>query len=429
MPCFVTISSRNRSTALAAFLVSLTLALAAVLPVTGYAVEGANPPAAPSYICIEDGGDCPPPRDIGGGAMKWNPGVYIRYGGANSSFLASSFHKVMDEISEMPNVRGLKVHVFWGNLEGSTPGDYRFKELRDLYEYLRQRDLRMALHVQTRRFSDSCASVVPEYLQNNIGRALNSKGNTCVAKLWNSDVMGRYVALLRALADEFESKSHFEAIMFTETAVSAPYDDEHNYSAANFIMQMKRAIDAAGEAFPTTNKAIYFNYISNSSLAQRIDLYRYMFENEIAAGGPDQHPPGPGLAEGDTASETAGMLIRRGHPDHGGVDYRWDEQGNLRQAAIMDTQPPQMGGRTGNFSARELTNHAWHLNGVTHFFVTYKEHQANPVTNHSDCANWSPNDSSIPECAIGFKAFIEKGLAIVPARNSKCPANYSRGCQ
>jgi hypothetical protein len=369
---------------------------------------------------------------------KWNPGIYVRVQGARSSFDMALHKQAADEIAGMPNVKGMKIHIYWGQLEGATPGNYTFDDVWEIYNYLKARGKRLAVHIQTREFKARTDAIVPEYLQPSsktaqptpsttasgqpAGASINSAGTTAVALLWRDYVMDRYIALITALGQAFDNESHFEAIMATETAVSAPYPEWTNYSSEYLVDQIERLCIASTTSIPKTNLAVYFNYLSyDGTNARAIRLYNALYNNKVAAGGPDTYPQVPSAAEGDVKASTLGVKIRRG--EIGGFDYR-TSGGQYNHPAIFDTQPPQMGGKTGNWTPAELVNDAWNGTICSHLFVTIKDYQADPVTSEPDCANWSPPSGSFAACQIGFKQYINSGAANPPALNQQYPLSY-----
>jgi hypothetical protein len=238
--------------------------------------------------------------------------------------------------------------------------------------------------------------------------------------------MNPFLDFIKGFGAAWDSATHLESVITSETALSPPYPADANYSAASLVNQLKRLMDTLKVAFPTTNRAISFNYLGASTVDQQLDLYRYMVATETALGSPDTYPQVPDV-DGVVYAPTQSMKIRTGAVD--GTDYRFDSSGRYIHPAIWDIQPPQMGGRAGNWTPAQLIQQAMVGNAVSHVNVTMKTWDTSPDGAEPDCANWLPPNGSFNQCRIGFRDFIASGAANPPAKNKQCPKTYAKGCR
>jgi hypothetical protein len=335
------------------------------------------------------------------GEVKFNPGAYILFPSGDD--LSTIINSRIPELCAMPNVKGIVYRTLWGNLE-TTEGNYTLGDLTSLYNAISGCSKRLIVQSQVVRFNTNCSGITPAYIQSQSvyegGVTLASNNSRCIAMLWKGPVMDRYIALKTAIANQFEGLPFFEGIIISETAVG-PMPASAEYSTSAFVTQLERAIDAAADDFPTSQKWLFSNFLTAAPTSTLCDLIQYMAANDVGMSGPDTLPP--------PQDETQGFMAYRGTaggcPDLRGAMF-----------ASSSVQSPEMGGSQGNFTCTELYNHAAGTNEVSHIFWTRKDWEIAPSGgDNNDKCNWT----------TALKSFINAGSANISV---SCPTLVTQGC-
>jgi hypothetical protein len=151
----------------------------------------------------------PPPASA---AFTFRPGHYVWPSGRywtpeqqNADF------RFIDSVSDNPHLTGFVVHVNWAYFEGA-PGDYSAGfRIVDAYLNRLPPGKHLILHVAERSFGDPTTNVYPPYVINNGWVSVKpadqqwAGGLTSVAKLWQTGVIDRLVALSRAYAVRYDA--------------------------------------------------------------------------------------------------------------------------------------------------------------------------------------------------------------------------------
>jgi hypothetical protein len=339
-------------------------------------------PEAPSRLCIDNA--CPPEAESPGSAIKWHPGHYMLV------FRGDSHQTVMSqripEICREAGLQGMQLRADWFELE-TTRGQYTYTEIDEIYDALAACGKRLVLEVWAVRFnSTSPDGIVPDYIRDgseyNGGVARTRTGY--IARMWEPAVMDRLIALYQALARRYDSRPNFEGIIFTETATSGV---EEGYSAAAWIAQLNRAVAAMKVAWTRTNVVVFNNFIQGATEAQLSALYESLRANRAGTGAPDVLPPPHSLR---------GEMIFRG--ETGGRDLRG------AMPSMFAVQTPELGGKEGTFTPKQLYDHCVGTNACSHMFWI-----RNTINGGAE-QMWD----------TGILPF----LRTKPKTNTTCPANY-----
>ena len=348
----------------------------------------ASAPTPPTQICVDD--NCQSTIVPGKGAVKWHPGHYMLVfrGDSQSSIMTQRVPETCKETA----LQGLQVKMDWGKLENGK-GSYDFSRVDEIYDGLEACGKHLVLQIQVANFnSTDPTGLVPGYLltdaEYNGGVAKTRTGY--IAQLWQEPVMTRLIALGAALGARYDNRPSFEGIVLAETA-TGQVADGYGFTGTAYIGQLERGIASMVAVWPTTNVIVFNNYIQGVSDAQFIDFVKFLRSNRSTMGGPDTLPP--------PHSSTMGERIYRG--ELGGVDLRG------LMPAMFAVQTPELGGKEGTFSPRQLYDHCVGTNQCSHMF--WIRNMASGGVEQ----NWD----------TGILPFLRTN----PRTSQACPANYA-GC-
>jgi hypothetical protein len=346
-------------------------------------------PEPPMMLCVD--ADCvatPTDSTDSAGSIKWNPGHYMLV------FLGESHESILSrripEICKESALQGLQMRLEWVELEPSKD-NYDFTRVDEVYDALERCGKRLVLQVLAVKFNSDSTAFVPSYLLSdgkyNGGVAKTKTGH--IARLWEAPTMDRLIALSRALAARYDGKPNFEGVILAETATSQVAD---GYTAGAFIGQLKRGVSEMVKAWPRTNVIVFNNFIQGSTEAQFVDFVKFLRENRATMGGPDTLPP--------PNDGTRGEKIYRG--EIGGTDHR----GHM--PAMYAVQTPELSGKQGMFTPKQLYDHCVGTNRCSHMFWIRN------VTFGGPEQQWE----------TGILPFLRTG----PKTTTRCPGNYP-GCK
>ena len=205
-------------------------------------------------------------------------------------YRGESYDSVMSrripEVCAEPALQGIQVRVPWYDLETSR-GQYNFRVIDEMYAALAACEKSLVVEVWVAGFNTTSTSgIVPSYIlagaEYNGGVAKTKSGY--IARLWESPVMDRLIALYSAMAARYDSKPYFEAIIFTETATGSVAD---GYTATAWVTQIKRALVAMRSVWTSTNVGVFNNFIQGATDSQLSDVFETMRLNRIGTGAPD----------------------------------------------------------------------------------------------------------------------------------------------
>lgn len=238
----------------------------------------------------------PPAAD----AIKWHPGHYmLPFVGlselTSSSDRATRFARY-DAVASNTALVGASMYVKWWEIE-STQGVYPGIALLE-QEIAKLKSLsvpkRFWINMIPQSYGagapDDCStsgSYYPDYIVNLGGCVVTgSTSNQSVAKLWDSQITDRYIAMIEAICAALDSEPYFEGItLWRETSIGPP---PSGFSWDAFETQLKRIAVAAKAACPTTNVSASINWFQTQSRTNSIAAYMRSIGVGLAA--PDTAP-------------------------------------------------------------------------------------------------------------------------------------------
>lgn len=198
-------------------------------------------------------------------ALDWHPGHYVTTSGNNIT--TGAIDTVVNYVNARSYLKGAVIRPFWRQLETSE-GVYDFSLIDHALSTLGAGKY-FWLQIQTAIFGSAGAGpedLLPAYLCTPTydGGAYDD-GTDVKTKLWNASVMDRKIALIQALAAEYNTVENFEGVITGETAMSlATSEGTSNYTPAAFATQLQRLFQASRAAFTKKQLLTYVNYISGS---------------------------------------------------------------------------------------------------------------------------------------------------------------------
>lgn len=197
--------------------------------------------------------------------VKWHPGHYytLMSAGKNNPKHLTQIYK---ELKETPALRGVQIRYEWAELE-SAKGVYNFTSIDQRLAELAAQKKRLIVLLQTKSF-DPKTALVPDYLKAEIydGGVFpfgDYRGNVIRGyniKLWNPQVHNRFVALVSALGEHFNSHPYFEGIGLTETSMGKPMTELSKNEVDNFYNNLLSINQQLRKHFPNTMTFQFTNY-------------------------------------------------------------------------------------------------------------------------------------------------------------------------
>jgi regulation of enolase protein 1 (concanavalin A-like superfamily) len=340
---------------------------------TVFATDGADNDGAESAsvsINIPSAPSADPPK-------RWRPGHYKystppQHGGNPTQIPDYSL------ITSNANFKGAAVLYQWGLMETS----------RDVYSFSRIHRDRDAMAAAGKKFiiwayqgrqdnlghgvfwSSVNTNYVPAYLVSsefaNGWYPTNGGGSS---KIYNANVMSRWIACIEALAEEFDDDSVIEAVILNSESVfsfgpgNPPASD---YSDAQLQAQWLRMIDAAGAAFQKTNVYFAANFLGFGATSLLHPIFARCLEKKVGIFGPDHT-----ASNGDGTAGIHAYGIHRGVDNYlgsgaGAPDYRGQIPRALRYGdhSVMGTSfaaSTAVGQEDGDdLQGHHLNHHLWY---------------------------------------------------------------------
>lgn len=153
-------------------------------------------------------------------AKKWNPGHYLSISGSTQAEFTTQVQKLHQP--DYRNIKGVKLKIHWKTLE-STQNQYNFA-LIDAIINAMPSDRQLFMMVLDRDFQNACGANprLPTYILNHTQYpAVNlHTGRGCVAQIWRTPIMDRYITLYNALGDRYDNHPQFGGLFTAETATN-----------------------------------------------------------------------------------------------------------------------------------------------------------------------------------------------------------------
>lgn len=221
--------------------------------------------------------------EAGTGSVKWNPGHYMVF---SSDVEDDEVLTGLDEIKDLPFVKGVVLRAFWRQLEPQK-GVYDFSRIDRYLEQAAAHNKRFGLLLTTKHFIAGVAA--PDYLRTprfdgGVFEVLKFKGTIGDnITLWNINTYYRLVRLIKALATRYDGNPWFEVLIINETAFGHPVVPVTEAQRAGFYENLSRVDAAARLAFAHTVVVQYVNfpYPYTPGVAQNL------MDKGIGIGGPD----------------------------------------------------------------------------------------------------------------------------------------------
>jgi hypothetical protein len=316
------------------------------------------------------------------GYKKWHVGHGVKDGAERS--ISASELSVASGYSKFGFV---ECNIMWGQVE-PTIGNYDFSMVTTNLNALKAIGKRMVLVVAWKRFgSTSPANMIPADMINNAaygnGYTANATTVGATANIWLSAVSDKYIAMLQALAAQFDSDPSFEMFRVSESAPSLSQPLPSSYTRPLLADQLKRIYLAGAIAFKNT----IFCANINSLAGEVANLIEYAYSVGCGFSTPD-------------ATDTPAVIIFRGETAVGETGLR-NYRGKMPYYTIASQ--PTLGGQDNNGPPSNIVSWA-QTNSVTHLgWVTYVV---------------SPNSL----------ADIKTAIDASPTLYSACPTVYNNTC-
>jgi hypothetical protein len=156
-----------------------------------------------------------------------------------------------------PGVVGIMKRYAWYSME-STEGVYNFSELKSDLAWAQAHGMRLIAMVEDKSFNGLKAG--PSYL--NAYEAKNNMGGYTIVR-WNTTVVARFNALIKALGAQFDSNANFEGIATQESALSldpAPLK-QFGYTPEKYRDALISVLSSASTSLPTSRVFWYMNFL------------------------------------------------------------------------------------------------------------------------------------------------------------------------
>lgn len=316
-------------------------------------------PTAPRELCVDEACTPSPTEAPSQGAMKWHPGHYVSF--IPSLYPTSNFKEsnpttlaqiltFIDRIAAEPTITGIQVFGYWGEFEGSRPGDYSagFATMDAILARAALRKKRVMLSIMTTVFGgygSDWTFAFPAYLvQPQRGgtdaagtygiSVLNVNMDGLQSRVWQQATSDRLIAMKKAYGARYDSHPNFEMIAIGETSVNLTVGTD-GYSFAALDAQLKRQLTEIRKAFPTTAVRLNANFYFSDNNA--ISLVNHAGNLSISVGGPDVLPK---------------QRIQANQAFTGALSGATDWRGIV--PFVAEVQSPSLGGKEGTYTNEQL---------------------------------------------------------------------------
>lgn len=225
--------------------------------------------------------------------FKWHPGLYQ---------ISTKSGKIK-ESDIFPEFKGVQVLYSWRDIEPEK-GRYDFSSIRTDLNELSKMNKQLVIQLQYKSFGKG-ESRVPAYLNGPEygGGVYETTRGAWDPVHWNTNVQNRICALLKALANEFDSHPNLEAVCLPESSPGLPKGFERKpelgidynfnkvlpsefqrFSLVDYTSAIKTYLRIMKESFMHTVVIQYINWTAVD------ELMAYALENGVGIGGPDVLP-------------------------------------------------------------------------------------------------------------------------------------------
>ena len=210
-------------------------------------------------------------------AMKRHSGHYV----ALSELDTVQSVRHLDE----PALRGVNKRYYWADLEPQKDA-YELGTIKRDLAFLKAQNKQLVVFITDKTFRTG-KNPLPSYLA---GYALpNVRGIT--AMRWDPVVIGRFVALNRALAQAFDDDPSFEGVAFQESAlmVGPELRRERGYTPEKYRDALIQMLTGSSQAFRRSQVFWYMNHLEGNDQYLG-DVAKTVIGSRVVMGGPDILP-------------------------------------------------------------------------------------------------------------------------------------------
>lgn len=177
----------------------------------------------------------------------FHPGHYLQSKAGNSSDVGDL------ALALQPGFVGALVDLPWAQLE-PRPGQYDFTILIEYLRWAETNNRRIIGMIFDRDFKAGCgkSKTVPAWVDcAPFNAKLANRG--CIAKIWTPTVNDRRIALIQAIAAQFDGHPHLEALVLPETALGGITPaSQPGYTREGYRDEIIRLIHAVAPALQKT---------------------------------------------------------------------------------------------------------------------------------------------------------------------------------
>ena len=301
-------------------IIAFTALLGGTLCFTAASAQAVKPNPPPQLCVNSQCATTQGPASGSGGApssshqIKWNPGHYMasytKIVGSSTPSLAP-LQLEMDDLNNQDAIVGYRIWISWGAME-RTQGTYDFSlldaaltRLKTAYNKPKHLIIGLWMYGQQGLSNNEDWRVLPLYIQQNPkygaspvagsygwwGPSSNGKSTGQWAPaFYNPAVMDRFIALVQALGNHFDSDPYVEGLYIQEDSAiaeaggnSSPADP--NYSDQAWSAQLERLLTASTAAFPHTSVIEANTWLVRPQ--PTVALQEWMLSNRIAPSAQD----------------------------------------------------------------------------------------------------------------------------------------------
>jgi hypothetical protein len=302
-------------------------------------------------------------------AVKRHPGHYVAVNEADE--IQSLSH--LDE----PALRGVSKRYYWADLEPKKDA-YDLDAIKRDLRFVQARNKQLVVFITDKTFRPG-KNPLPAYLAE---YALpNGRGIT--AMRWDPVVIGRFVALNRALARAFDDDPNFEGVAFQESAlmIGPELRREHGYTPEKYRDALIQMLKESSQAFRRSQVFWYMNHFEGGDQYLG-DIAKAVVGSRVAMGGPDILPYRRRLQGTYQLYEKFNgrlPLFCSAQDD----SYRHDQNDsrNMGNAAVTRNLPPPA---AGYVSMEQIFLFARDKLHVNYLFWSYTYHAGTGAFNYDD---------------------------------------------
>jgi hypothetical protein len=208
---------------------------------------------------------------------KYHPGHYV----------AIEENQAVTDIASLdePAVQGVNKRYYWADLEPRKDA-YDFSGIKTDLDFLRGHHKQLVVFITDKTFQPG-KNPLPGYLADDA--VPNLRGFT--AKRWDPMVVDRYVALVRALAGQFNADPNFEGVAVQESALMIRPGTlaRQGYTPEKYRDALIRLLTEAGRAMDRSQVFWYMNHLEGNE-AYLGDIAAAVVPYRVVMGGPDILP-------------------------------------------------------------------------------------------------------------------------------------------